>query len=201
MERVEGPHGHDVDSHAEGRSLRVDTSLLKHPWCTRPCDSTHGDVVGLLSDRGAHDPEFLLQGLLGHDHLDNRGDHHRDAHLSCLSRMGDSPSSSHPELVGHQIACRGTGSPRRGPSVGWAVAPTHRVLGRRQVGKPELVSLGGRAARSGWEQDSNLLQEDTHRTLKIRLGDIWVTGGRRPGTVTFSSSRLVGRRLSISNPV
>ena len=63
--------------------------------------------------------------------------------------------------------------------------------------KLRLVSLGGRAAQSGWEQNSHLLQNDTHRTVKIRLGEIRVTHGRRLRTVTSSASRLAGRRLSI----
>ena len=129
-----GPHNHTVGSQAEGRSLCGDAGLLECPWYTRPRDNNHSDVAGRLDDWGTHDLELRMWGLLGRDHLDNHGDQRRVGHLSCLSHPGGSPSSGHPELVGHHIACWGTGSARRGPSVGWVVAPTHRALERRQMG-------------------------------------------------------------------
>ena len=87
-----------------------------------------------LGDRDTHDPELRMQRLLVRDHLDNRSDHRRGGHLSGLTRPGGSPSSDHPESVNHHIACLDTGSARRGPSMGWVVDPTRRVLERRQMG-------------------------------------------------------------------
>ena len=56
-------------------------------------------------------------GPRGCGHLDNRGDHRRDGHLSCLSHPGSSLSSSRPELVDHHVAYQGTRSAHQDPSV------------------------------------------------------------------------------------
>ena len=98
-----------------------------------------------------------------------------NGHLSCLSRPRGSPSSNRPESVGHHVAYQGTRSACQDPSVGWVVAPTRRVLGHHLRGlRPWLVSLWGRAASYRWEGNSHGLQEGTHRTVEIRLGDKWV---------------------------
>ena len=141
--RVVGPHNHSVDSQVGGRSLHVNAGLLERPWYTRPRNSNHGDVAGVLGDKGTHDLELQMRGLLGRDHLDNCGDHHSGRQLSCRSRRGSSPSSSCPESVDHHIACQGTGSARRGPSVGWVVAPTHSVLRRHLMGTQAWAGIEG----------------------------------------------------------
>ena len=129
-----GPHDHSVDNQVGGRSLCGNAGVLQRSWYTRPRDNNHSDVAGRLADRGTRDPELRRWGLLGRDHLENRDDHRRVGHLSGLSRPGSSPSTGHPESVGYHIACRGTGPARRGPSLGWVIDPTHRVLGRHQRG-------------------------------------------------------------------
>ena len=64
-----------------------------------------------------------------------------DRHLSCISCPGDSPSSSCPEAVGYHIAYRGAGCARPGPSVGWVIALTCRVLGRRLKGAQAMAGI------------------------------------------------------------
>ena len=129
-----GPLDHSVDNPVEGRSLRGDAVLLEHRWYARHRDNNHGDVVDRLGDRGTRDLELRMWGLLVRDHLDNRSDHRRGMHLSSLTCPGGSPSSGHSESVGHHIACRDTGSARRGLHVGWVVDLTRHALGRRQRG-------------------------------------------------------------------
>ena len=69
------------------------------------------------------------------------GDCRTDGHLSRISCPGDSPSSSCPEAVGHHVAYRGAGCARPGPSVGWVIALTCRVLGRRLKGAQAMAGI------------------------------------------------------------
>ena len=103
-----------------------------------------------LGDRDTHDPELRMRGLLVRDHLDNRSDHRRGGHLSCLTCPGGSPLSDHPESVDHHIARLDTGSARRGPSVGWVVDPTRRALGRRQMGARARAGVVGGPCGPKW---------------------------------------------------
>ena len=127
-------HDHGGNTPVGGRTLCGDAGLLERWWCTRHHDNNHRGGVDRLGGRDTHDPELRMRRLLVRDHLNNRSDHRRGGHLSCLTRPGGSPSSDHPESVDHHIACLDAGSARRGPSVGWVVDPTHRALGRRPWG-------------------------------------------------------------------
>ena len=145
-----GPHDHSVDNQVKGHSLRGDAGLLERLWYTRHRDNNHGDVAGRLGYRGTHDPELRMRGLLAHGHHDNRSDHRRVGHLSGLTRPSGSPSSAHPELVGHHIAYRDTGPARRDPFVGWVVDQTHHALGRRQRGAQARVGVAGGPCSLKW---------------------------------------------------
>ena len=142
-----GLHGHSVDSQAGGRSLCIDVGLLERLWYSPPRNSNHGDVAGLLGDRGTHDPEVRMRGLLGRDHLDNRDDHRRDGNPLCVSHPVGSPSSSLPESVGHHIVCRGMRSARRGPSVGLVVTP---LLGCHLMDAQARVGITGGPCGQKW---------------------------------------------------
>ena len=177
MARAGEYHDHSGNTPVGDRSLRGDAGLLERRWCTRHRDKNHGGGVDRLGDRDTHDPELRMRGLLVHDHLDNRSDHHRDGHLSSLTRPGGSPSSDHPESVDHHIACLDTGSARRGPSVGWVVDPIRRALGHRQMGARARTGVAGGPYGPKWvgaELPSALVQHspyggDLPRRGKVRL--------------------------------
>ena len=121
--------------------------------------------MGRLGDRGTRDLELRMRGLQVRGHLDNRSDHHRVGRLSGLTRLGNNPSSGHPKLVGHHIAYRGSGSARRGPSVGWVVDPTRRALGRHQRGARARAGVARGACGPKWvgaELPSALVQHSPY---------------------------------------
>ena len=177
MARAGESHDHNGDTPVGVRSLRGDVGFLERRWCTRHRDNNHGDGVDRLGNRDTHDPKLRMRGLLVCDHLDNRSDHRRGGHLSGLTRPGGSPSSDHPESVGHHIACWDTGSVRRGRSVGLVVDPTRRALGHRQMGPRARAGVAGGPCgpkRVGAVLPSALVRhspygEDLPRRGKVRL--------------------------------
>ena len=90
-----GPHGRSNYSQGRDRSLHVNVGHPEGPWDNRPHSSNHRVEAGLPNSQDTNNQELRTQESQECDLLDHYVGRRDDVHLSCLTHLGDSPSSGH----------------------------------------------------------------------------------------------------------